>query len=358
MRRRGASAASCPAARRRASASARRAGARERRPFVGRARPLRRLRCALGGGRERRTASWSWPASPGSARRGSRRGSPPRRTPRARSCSTGAPTRRASSPYQPFVEALRHYAAHRPRLAEDAGAPAAAAAEARRGWCPSSAASASVPPGGRAIATATSSSRPWCGCCCTPPRRSGCCSSSRTCTGRTSRRCSCCASSLRRGAGSRCSSSRRTATSRRARPALLRPARRPPARGGPSTIRLTGLGSSRPRSSSPRTWAADRSTARCVRSGCASRPAATRSSSRSCCTRRATSAAAPAVVPEGVKDVIGRRLERLAPATLEIAHAGRRARQRLPPRDAAGGRRGADAGRAHRGARGRGARRA
>ena len=36
------------------------------------------------------------------------------------------------SPYQPFVEALRHYAAHRPGLAEEIGLPAAAARELAR----------------------------------------------------------------------------------------------------------------------------------------------------------------------------------------------------------------------------------
>ena len=49
--------------------------------------------------------------------------------------------------------------------------------------------------------------------------------------------------------------------------------------------------------------------------GCSTRPPATRSSSRSCCTAPAPPSLAG--LPEGVKDVIGRRLDRLPPATLE-----------------------------------------
>ena len=64
--------------------------------------------------------------------------------------------------------------------------------------------------------------------------------------------------------------------------------------------------------------AASRTTTALRRSGCATRPAAIPSSSRSCCTTAARRAFEPAEgVPQGVKDLIGRRLARLSPEALE-----------------------------------------
>ena len=91
-------------------------------------------------------------------------------------------------PYQAFVEALRHYAAHRRDVVADArhsargdartGDAGARACAAGCGRAPSSL-------GRRRRETATSSSRPSSGCCCTPRAQQGCCSSSRTSTGPT-----------------------------------------------------------------------------------------------------------------------------------------------------------------------------
>ena len=157
---------------------------------------------------------------------------------------------------------------------------------------------------------------PWCGCCCTPPSLSGCCSSSRTSTGLTSRRCCCFGSSCAAAPDRPCWSSRPTATWRR----------RPPARW---------LACS-PTSDGRLAWRRSASAA-CGRSETAALVAAHlgRESVDGASAQRLfdqtggnpffieellhSPAAAPAAaaVPEGVKDVIGRRLDRLPAATLE-----------------------------------------
>ena len=99
-------------------------------------------------------------------------------------------------PYQPFVEALRHYAAHaggarrRPDLAPlvpELGATA------RRTARPASARTA-----------ATGCSRPSPRCSGRPRPRGRCCSWSRTCSGRGGRRCCCCATSSAACTARRC----------------------------------------------------------------------------------------------------------------------------------------------------------
>jgi AAA ATPase domain len=103
-----------------------------RRPFVGRERPLRRIRAlwheavrghaALivltgepGIGKTRLAAQVAGPAHAAGA-----------------VVLYGRADDESVSPYQPFVEALRHYAAHRPGLADETGLPVAAARELAR----------------------------------------------------------------------------------------------------------------------------------------------------------------------------------------------------------------------------------
>ena len=103
----------------------------ERRPFVGRTRPLRRLR-----------SLWQEAASDeGLAVLAGEPGIGKTRLAARLAASAhaegalvlyGRADEDSASPYQPFVEALRHYAAHRPRLAEDAGIPAASAQKVAR----------------------------------------------------------------------------------------------------------------------------------------------------------------------------------------------------------------------------------
>ena len=81
---------------------------------AGRARArARQSSSSCGAGQRRagglRAGSCCWPATRGSARPAGRRGRPPRARRRARACSPGASPQETLVPYQPFVEALRHY---------------------------------------------------------------------------------------------------------------------------------------------------------------------------------------------------------------------------------------------------------
>ena len=129
----------------------------ERRPFVGRTWPLRRLR-----------SLWEEAASDaGLAVVAGEPGIGKTRLAARLAASAhaegalvlyGRADEDSASPYQPFVEALRHYAAHRPRLAEDAGFPPPRPRRSR-GWCPSSGSVSCRPKS--SIATAMSSSTSW-----------------------------------------------------------------------------------------------------------------------------------------------------------------------------------------------------
>ena len=336
-----------------AGAAARHPRADRAAPFVGRAARAAADARSLGGRRASRAASWCWPASRGSARRGWRRGSPPGARRRAASCSTAAPTRRASRPYQPFVEALRHYAAHRPGLAEETRLPAAAARELAR----------LVPELGlgRAAAVidrerrrpsdrATSSSTPSPGSCCTPP---GAAAPARARGPALGRRADAAVAARAR------------APQRRIARAGRRDLQRPRGgRVGPAGARAGGPAARDARGHDPPGRLRPAETAGLVAAHRGRGQTTTALAQR---LHEETGGnpffieellhtpprADAAGVPQGVKDVIGRRLDRLPAATLEALDAGGRAGQRLPPGRAAGGRSRADAGRADRGARGR-----
>ena len=101
----------------------------ESRPFVGRAAPLRRVHSLW---EEARARPW-WRRGVG-RRAGNRQDAPGcagRRAAHADGAVVlyGRADEESVSPYQPFVEALRHYAAHRPRLVEETRLPTATAEE-------------------------------------------------------------------------------------------------------------------------------------------------------------------------------------------------------------------------------------
>ena len=115
-------------------------------------------------------------------------------------------------PYQPFVEALRHYVAHRRDTVSEARR--AVPRRERVGIrCSQSSRRLSAPPTpARAFVAAISSSRPSSGSCCMPHAQRGCCSSSRTCTGPTPRPPCCCDTSCAAARDRACSWSRRSTT--------------------------------------------------------------------------------------------------------------------------------------------------
>ena len=183
-----------------------------------------------------------------------------------------------------------------------------------------------------------------------------CCSCSRICIGPTSPRCCCCARSLRRGTGSPLlviatySDADADASGPMAR--LLADLRR---EGVLDQIRLGGL---------RRSEAAELVSLRVGRDsldGAAVKRLCGQTGGNPFFIEellRASTEDATAGVPPGVKDVIGRRLDRLARRDARHAHAGGRAGKRLPAHHARGGGDGSGPGRAHHLARGGRARRA
>src|SRR5918994_1768353 len=104
----------------------------ERAPFVGRVRPLQRVR-ALWEEATRdqgRLAVLAGEPGTGKTRLAARVAAPAHAE--GAVVLYGRADDESVSPYQPFVEALRHYAANRPRLADETGLPAAAAEELAR----------------------------------------------------------------------------------------------------------------------------------------------------------------------------------------------------------------------------------
>ena len=148
------------------------------------------------------------------------------------------------TPYQPFVEALRHYAANRPDLTTRRGSRRRSARR-WQAWYRSSARPARPAASRTGTSTnghGTSSSRRWSGCCCTPRTGIACCSCSRICIGPMSPRCCCCARCCAAATGSPLLV---IATLQRRGRGCERPdgapARGPAARGGPGQVPLGGL---------------------------------------------------------------------------------------------------------------------
>ena len=104
----------------------------ERGPFVGRARPLQRVRALWeeAARHQGRLAVLAGEPGTGKTRLAARVAAAVHTEGGVVLC--GRADDESISPYQPFVEALRHYAAHRPRLADETGLPAAAAQELAR----------------------------------------------------------------------------------------------------------------------------------------------------------------------------------------------------------------------------------
>ena len=98
-------------------------------------------------------------------------------------------------PYQPFVEALRHFVDHAPLSAGTAGPLRRGAGPARPRAGRAGPGPARRRSGPTRRPSATGSSTPWPPGWRPPPPRSPSCSSSTTCSGRPSRRCCCCATS-------------------------------------------------------------------------------------------------------------------------------------------------------------------
>ena len=172
-------------------------------------------------------------------------------------------------PYQPFVEALRHYAAHAGDLAGmdvEALAPLVPELGGDRRRSPASARTA-----------ATGCSRPSPRCSAAPPASARCCSSSRTSSGRGSRRCCCSATSS-------------AACTARPLLVLVTAARRggrtssPTPRGMLADLSrehaVERIALARPRGGGDR---GARRRRRARRAACTAAPPATRSSSRRCC---------------------------------------------------------------------------
>ena len=172
---------------------------RERGAFVGRERELERLRAGVGRPRAGTPpARAARAASRASARRAWPASSRARRTPTAR-CSTRGCQEEALVSYQPFVEALRHYAAATGRRRHAPLGPGRARARAAD---PRAGRRIAGPEPGRARRSRDAPLPDVRGGLVAAHRGVGrarrCCSCSTTCTGPTGRRSSCCATSCAR----------------------------------------------------------------------------------------------------------------------------------------------------------------
>ena len=318
--------------------------AREERPFVGRERRARRAAPALGahaGGQGARGRAGG--RGRASARRGSPRASPPRRTRAARPCCYGRIDEETVVPYQPFVEALRHYAAHagdrstgvdargaRPaRPASSAASPRSPRERENRRYRLFEAVAALL---GRVAAERAAAARgrgPALGrpadAAAAPPRRA---------PPATARRCWCSA---------RCATRRPTSSPTRAR--LLADLSREHV---VERIALGGLEEAR----RPPSSSATPSSPHRLHGRTAGNPFFIEEMLRSL----AEAPDEPHGVPEGVKDLVSRRLARLEPDDGRGADRRRGARPRVRPRHARGDGRAAGGGAARR-ARGGAARR-
>ena len=218
-------------------------------------------------------------------------------------------------PYQPFVEALRHYAAH-------AATSAAIDVEALRAARPGARAARAAGVRASARTAATGCSRRSRRCSAARPASARCCSWSRTSSGRAGRRCCCCATSSAACTARRCWCSSRCAT--------RRPTSSPTPRGcSPTSAASTSSSGSRSRAwrrPRRRELVGDAELARRLHGRTAGNPFFIEEMLRSL----AEAPDEPPGVPEGVKDLVSRRLARLRARHRRDADRRRGARPRLP----------------------------